>query len=248
MTEAVADTGGPGVEPPVGSGSPGASLESGTPVAQETAGGALGMAFGLLLLVGAVAALALALVPFDGRATLDSILEDEAPWGFVLDGSSRTSGGDLLLRLVPPADGLSREEGGDAGADAEQPGDPEPPLPEEVLLVRYGSPQGVLDVFSRDGDEGGGREASRRMTEWEEEPFDWHTEMERGETSWKGWRAAFVRERAFDEEGTWRESLRVNLSTPGRYLAVFLHWPTGVPASEERLREFLAAVALEEDA
>ena len=150
-----------------------------------------------------------------------------------------------MLRLVPPG---ADSPGGEDGGSAEAASSLDPPLPEEILLVRYGSPQGVLSVFSKDENGEGQRGASRQMAEWEEEPFDWHTEMERGEVSWKGWRAAFVRERAFDDEGTWRESLRVNLSTPGRYLAVFAHWPLGVPASEERLQEILAAVALEEEA
>ena len=53
------------------------------------------------------------------------------------------------------------------------------------------------------------------------------------------------RERSFQEGGSWRDSIRVNLSTEERLLVLFAQWPTDTEPSEKSLKELLKLVDLE---
>ncbi len=205
-------------------------------VERERTGPVLGVAFGLgvlMVCVLVVAGVTLLQRSFDGAGVLDEILpERPLPFGLELVEASLLPTGERILRLAA-AEEVNVAEG-------------EEPLPDEVILAVYSNAGEVTRLF--EGGDDDRREDGERMVEWQEDPsFDWHTEMGRGEIAWRGWRATFVRERAFEEGGTWSESMRVNLSQGGRYLVLFAHWPRDVTASEDRLRELLTHVALKEE-
>ena len=112
-----------------------------------------------------------------------------------------------------------------------------------MLLALYRSPKEVTRLFQRQDE--GERDISSKKSEWDEDPdFEWHAEMDRGEVTWRGWRATFVRERAFLEGGSWQDATRVNLSQGGRFLVLHVIWPPGSEGSEDVLDELLAAVAV----
>ncbi|MEM7308808.1 MAG: hypothetical protein AAF682_19150 [Planctomycetota bacterium] len=199
---------------------------------RESAAGVVGVAIGLLLLVGLAVSLAQAARAGgadDGEERLEEILPAPRPFGLELVESAILPSGDRLLRLEP------REASG--GLD-------------EVVLLLYRGPSSVVRLFrgsGRDGDDDR-REESERMQEWEEDPdFDWHVEVDRGDVTWRGWRANFVRERAFEEGGGWRDATRVNLSQGERYLVLFALWEPESAGSEGTLEELLAHVVVSED-
>lgn len=63
-----------------------------------------------------------------------------------------------------------------------------------------------------------------------------------GRLEWVEFEAPYVHERKFEPGGTFVDTLRCNLSGERDALVLFLRWPRGRPASEERAREFLAAL------
>jgi hypothetical protein len=115
---------------------------------------------------------------------------------------------------------------------------PEGTPPVEVLVVRYpeGSGELVEPLFapppvSEDGQSGiavigpdGGK-----------------VTMDSGRLRWGEFEVAFVHERELEAGGTFRDIVRANLSLPGRPLVLYARWPRGLPASQERLVELLAA-------
>lgn len=200
------------------------------PARRESTAGVLLVGAGLLVLAGLVAWLALGArgaAPFDGEELLAELLPGERPLGLTLVEGGALPSGDKLLHLSP-APG--------ARADGE-------PVPAEVVLALYASPGEVERLFAG----GGEQKPSDELVRWEKDPsFAWHAERERGEVSFGGWRARFVRERAFREGGGWSEATRVDLSTPGRPFVCFVLWPDETESSPPVLRELLAGVALPE--
>ncbi|MFT7669501.1 MAG: hypothetical protein ACI8X5_002204 [Planctomycetota bacterium] len=63
-----------------------------------------------------------------------------------------------------------------------------------------------------------------------------------GKLRWAGYAADFVRERQFIKGGTFRDSMRVNISTIGECWIAYAIWPTGHAGSEERLVDLLASL------
>lgn len=63
-----------------------------------------------------------------------------------------------------------------------------------------------------------------------------------GRLDWGEFEAPFVHERAFEPGGTFVDTLRCNLSGEREALVLFLRWPRGMPASQERALELLAAL------
>ncbi len=191
----------------------------------------LGIALGLLLLV------ALVLMPLslrgsevDGAERLSSYFAaGRPPWGFELTEAAKRPSGETVLRLARP-----EGQGPLTSAD-----------PEEIVLIEYGG-RGALARLFRRPDDDENRRSSEKKVKWEEEPdFEWHSKVEFGEVEWGRWRADYAVERHFQEGGTWRDSVRVNLGQPGRLLALFAQWPVGQEHSPRRLRELLATIRLE---
>jgi len=63
-----------------------------------------------------------------------------------------------------------------------------------------------------------------------------------GRLAWGEFEAPFVHERKFEPGGTFVDTLRCNLSGEREALVLFLRWPRGLPASQERAVELLATL------
>ncbi len=200
---------------------------------RESAGATLGIAFGLLVLLGAAVALiarGVRAAPRDPAAWTAEVFPAGLPPEIAGAGAlsaSELAGGESVLAATPsPA----------AGA------------PERLFFVRYGSQAEVARLFEPAQVEelGEGAEDGDELRRWEEKPdFAWHAEMERGDLDVGPWRVPFVRERAFQEGGSWSEAVRANLSTRERPLVLFALWPERAEADEDALRGLLAAVDLD---
>jgi hypothetical protein len=116
---------------------------------------------------------------------------------------------------------------------------PEGTPPVEVLAVRYGqgSDERIEELFEpppTDEELGGepmviGPEGGK-------------VAMDRGRLRWGDYEVAFVHERELEQGGTFRDVIRANLSLPDRPLVLYARWPRGLPASEERMVDLLAAL------
>ena len=196
----------------------------------------LGVALGLALLAGGLAWLALqarGAAAFDAEEVLAELYPAGRPLGLALVESGALLSGDRFLRLKPEA--LERADG--------------EPLPEEVVLAFYASPEEVRRAFAGSG--GAEMDAARanaeRLEAWTRDPSAAaHVEVERGEVTFGAWRAPFVRRRALLAGGGTREASCVDLSTPGRPLVLYALWPDGREASRTVLRDLLAGVTLPE--
>jgi hypothetical protein len=229
--------------------------------AERAPAGGAGRTLAVALGLGVFAALAVVL----GKAALvsDRLSVAEAlsdwlevaplPFGLEPDGALRR-GGELLVRWIdrgaPPE--APRAEPPRAGEQEPKQG-PRPPRefdwsaipigpegtpPVEVLLARYpeGSSERVERLFAPppvSAEPGGeltviGPEGGR-------------VAMDRGRLRWGAFEVAFVLERELEAGGTFRDVIRANLSLPRRPLVLYARWPRGLPASEERMVELLAA-------
>lgn len=65
--------------------------------------------------------------------------------------------------------------------------------------------------------------------------------IERGELIWGGLAPVFVHEREFEAGGTFRDVMRVNLSSATTPFVLLARWPRGFPASKKRVEELLAS-------
>ena len=218
-------------------------MEKAEPAQSASCAGIFGVALGLALLLLGLGWLALELrgaAAFDAEQALLDLMPGERPLGLALVESGALASGDRIARLVPAQ--AERMDG--------------EPVPAEVVLVFYGSPAGPRAVFA--GPEGGmepgmgamgggaGGDAAK-LEAWLEDPTQAaHVEIERGDVTFGGWRAPFVRRRALLAGGATREVSCVDLSTPGRPLVLFALWPDGAEASRTVLREVLAGVTLPE--
>lgn len=66
--------------------------------------------------------------------------------------------------------------------------------------------------------------------------------IERGELPWSGFNSDFAYVREFEPGGTFRDSMRVNLSRKDEPCVLLARWPRGVPASKPRAEELLSAL------
>ena len=201
---------------------------------REHTGGVLGVTFGLVLLLGLLAMLALRFVggAVDGPAKIAEFFgEKPVPFELELSDAVRLPTGDVLVRLERRA--------GASASSAE---------PCEVILIEYRSPAAVAPLFhvAPEESEGG---ASARKLEWDKEhAFAWHHTLKKEEIAWGAWSSSLLVERAFREGGGWQDSARVDLSREGRALVLFAQWPDETPVDESKLKELLGALALPSDA
>ncbi len=68
------------------------------------------------------------------------------------------------------------------------------------------------------------------------------SEVESGTLVWGPYAPAFAHERLFEAGRTFRDSLRVNLSTPGQYCVMVVTWPRNSPGSKAHVDEILKAL------
>lgn len=205
------------------------------PVRREHTGGVLGIGVGLLFI--AVLFVALFFLVrgggIDGEDRLAELIDGAPPFGLELADAAQLITGETVVRLE-----RTPEPDADPAAG-----------PNEAYLVEYPRLAGVKQLFPRDdtpGAAGGGAfEASGKMLAWEKDPsFEWHTILERGEVAWRRWRSDFVVERLFEKGGGWRDSVRVDLAQPGRFLVLVALWPPNVAFDREELEILLRSVTM----
>jgi hypothetical protein len=209
---------------------------------REHWGGVLGLAVGLVLLGGLVAALLRQPAQAeDPRELLGEWVElGELPAGLTLLEAATLPDGRRIVRLVDPdapaepeltAPELGPERVDWAALAAGPAGQP----PREVLLVSYprGAARSELQRLFQSGGlgprAGGGGE--RRSVVLERDRMPW------GELA-----VRYVHERVLEGKDVFRDGLRVNLSHDDTALVLFASWTRGLPASRQRVEELLAAL------
>ena len=197
----------------------------------------LGIGVGLLALIGILALLARPMgESLDGADLVAEWMPTGAPAGFRVASANRLPTREVMLVL---------ERQGDADLSG----------PEELILVRYPSNgqaeakmRGSSAPQSADSSGRGGEheDPAQELERWQRErDFNLHLTVDRGEIVWGAWRAASATERSLRDDGTWRESIRVNLSQPDRYLLLFAQWPPNESADPEALKPILARIAMQ---
>ena len=198
---------------------------------REHTGGILGTTIGLVVLAGLLLMLGKRFAggSVDGAERLVQLFGESAPpFGLELAEAARLPTGDLIVRLVPPAD---REAAN-------------PAEPVEVLFMEYRSRGAVAPLFQQTGDPSAD---SGRMATWEKKKdFAWNATLERDEIAWGKWRANYAIVRSFEKGGGWQDEARVDLSRKDRPLVLFAHWPKETPVDKAKLKELLGSIALEE--
>jgi hypothetical protein len=196
---------------------------------RESKGGVIGVALGLLALLGALAALLPRPTPdIDGAARLAELFGPNGPpLGLSLAEASAFSDGRTALRLTRAAHGAGFEE---------------------VLLVRYPrleQANAQLEGLAVTREE---RERSLRKAEaWQRDPEDsWRATLDASDVAWGHYRADVVIQRAYEAGGSWRDLARVNLATKQEPLVLCAFWPEKVAASKEALEPLLGALRLPE--
>lgn len=178
----------------------------------------LGTAAVLLGLLGLLLPLARGLFTplVDGAARQREYFGDTPPpFGLVLAEAVGLPSGETVLRFA-------RAEG-ESG-------------PSSVLFVEYPARTAVEELF-RAGYTG---DLGQRIKDWERDPkSEWSATLKRDDLEWASWSTKWLVARSFHAGGGWHEEARVDLSTKGRALVLFVHWPDGVPADEKDVRALL---------
>lgn len=236
---------------------------------RERPSAVLGIGLGLALLF--FCALALVLVrerPLDPALALaDSFELAELPFGMRLERALLLPGGETLVVLGDgrelPSSALPPDPSEPERADREPPGaGPAAMAAEELPAVDWskvveleaGTPPARLFLLrhpAASAERALGR--AFRNLEWRElselDAKGGRLAVEGGRIPWGAFAADFVRERRFLPGLAFEDSIRVNLSLPGRYWIAYAFWPRGYPASKERVEELLDALrALPADA
>jgi hypothetical protein len=63
--------------------------------------------------------------------------------------------------------------------------------------------------------------------------------VERGRLDFRGWDSDWVHMRTYERGGTFRDAMRISLSTPDDPCVSTVTWPRGVPASRAVLEELM---------
>ncbi|MFT5291416.1 MAG: hypothetical protein ACI82F_003497 [Planctomycetota bacterium] len=193
--------------------------------------------FFLLILLGLLFLLSKPPTPAPSAQDLSAeLMPTGIPAGFEIKSASALPTGETVLTLVNP----------DPGGEG----------PEELLFVRYSSNSSAeADMNGNKPTRSPGAKGekgeklpddpSMALDKWRDQPdFAMHLTVETGQVLWGGWRAARATERSLRADGTWRESVRVNLSQSNRFLILFAQWPVGKSANADQLEPILRQVAM----
>jgi len=200
------------------------SAEAADPAPRATLGGVVKVALALALLVLAVVALARPRsAPEDPRELLASwFAVGELPFGLEPVEAYTLAGGEQVVALEAP---LASEF------------EPEPP-PDAVLVVAYprsSAARAIAELFRAPGGgpQGGGPQR----------PAGGDASSERGELAWREFSVRYVRERKREDDGTFHDTVRVDLASDERPCVLFARWPEGASGSLAHTLELLAALA-----
>jgi hypothetical protein len=214
----------------------------------------IGIAAGLMSLAGIAAFLLLGTGgPTDGRAKMMQVFGvADLPFGMQIESAtSMSSSGTLVVYSVPGAsaeaatpEALSQPESTSTAEAAspppvvdwtkiEIPAESGPPRQVAFLFVPGGNGRSVLDTMIRNvyGQDRGmlGPEGGTVL-------------LERGRLEFHGWDSDWIHMRTYERGGTFRDAMRISLSTPDEPCVVTVTWPRGVPGSRAVLEEIVRPI------
>lgn len=218
---------------------------------RERSGCVIGIALGLLILGSVIAWIALPKTEArDGAQLLATWFEGKsAPIPYAIEDARKLMGGEEVVKLVDATAAPERElvvPGPEASSEREVrmqwdrvevgAGDT---LPRWLLFVRYPQERGdgnIRRLFDASLTPGRvqdvGKEGGRML-------------LELGTLHWGKLDPAYVLEREFERGGTFRDIVRVNLSSPNSPLLLHASWSRSMPFSKARLEAVLAPLARE---
>lgn len=186
-----------------------------------------------------------------GAALGELVAAGELPFGLVPREAAVLPGGLRVVRLAregyeaePPPKESERPKPQDAAPPPPRDEAPKrPPLvgstaPPEVFLVRYGSPTAAARAFMGEARGGDGGRRGPMPPSFGGGPVL----MDNGDLPWGDLLVGFRHERRL-LPGQTRDELRVNLSTPGRFVVLSARWPADHAADKEKVVELLGALA-----
>lgn len=129
---------------------------------------------------------------------------------------------------------------------AESEPDPEPELPERVVLQRFG---GALPATRQFAPTRANlpRDLTDDLEKWESAPYRFEAVTRRGTVQFGGMETDFIAQRTFEDDGTFFDSIRVNLTVGQKGGVLAAAWPTGYEgATVEALVPLLERIQLPE--
>jgi hypothetical protein len=214
------------------------------PPMRLTAGGLIGFALGLMVLAGAAAFLLLGRGgPLDGRAEMTRVFGSaDLPFGLQITSASVMPSGEKLVAYAspnasppPPPVEKPKSEPGVPGPRKDWsavaiPDTSEPPDQATFLIVDKSKGRSVIDALVRGvqtpDTKGLGPEGGTVL-------------MKRGRSEFRGWESDWIHLRTFEAGGTFRDAMRISISTPDQPVVLTATWPRGNPATQAMLDELL---------
>jgi hypothetical protein len=255
---------------PIVDASKGSALIPGEGAAVDGKGRGVGVVLGVVLGLALIAACIVFVMRqpaggIDGEARLASAFELGAlPYGLEIVNSAQLFQGEESVVLAnpraepeppkiepPPAKSESSEQSESSDKEASTPPAPEvqkprfdwstlplgePRPPRQVSLLWYPPAAGEAAIRQQFGE-------SWRMSVRDLGDEGGLTEVESGTLVWGPYAPSFAHDREFEAGHTFRDSLRVNLSTPGQYCVMIVTWPRNSPGSKTHVDEILKALA-----
>jgi hypothetical protein len=228
-----------------------AAIEGGaTPRANARPLAVISIAFGLALLVAAIAALVRPSVrEIDAEAELGRLFEPVTwPLALVVDHASQLPAGEHVVVLVDP--GAPPEAQAPAAEEAKpaEPGatpehydaskvvvGPPGPAPRRVVLLSDPARPG-LELPRGSATRPSASDVKHLGAAGGIVP------IELGRMHWREYDADFVHERDYERGGTFKDSLRVNLSANGRSCLLLAEWTRGTAGSRAQIETLIAAL------
>jgi len=218
-----------------------ASAELGAKPRGLSAGALIAIAAGLMVLSVLVAVLVvLRGGPIDGAGQLDAHFGAHTlPFDLVLKSAREMPGGERMVvfdstKIVAEAPVRAVGKAPVDWAKLAVPNAGTAPLRVAFLFLTADAPQAHFDAFFTN-------EKWQRVEELG--PEGGLVPMDKNAISWRGHAADFVHERAFEEGGTFRDVMRVNLSVEKKPCVMWASWPRGAQASRAMFEEILAALS-----
>jgi len=203
------------------------------------------VALGLMVLAGAAAFLLLGTGgPIDGAAKMNAVFgAAQLPFGLeIASGTRMSSGGELVVYEVPgaapepaPPDPPPKVEGREAPrpdwALVPVPETGGPPRQASFLFVAGERGRSVLGDMIRDV-------RGRDRTELGAEGG--MVLVDRGRLDFRGWDSDWIHLRTYEPGGTFRDAMRISLSTPEDPCVLTATWPRGSPATLAQLEALVS--------
>jgi hypothetical protein len=209
------------------------------------------IALGLMALAGLAAFLLLGVGgPIDGRARMQAAFgAADLPFGLqIASATEMSSGGSLVVYEVPGAPVETAPEPpkpSEPGTEQPRtdwskvaiPAESGPPRQASFLFVPGDRGRKVLEDMIRDV-RGGDRMHFG--------PEGGTVLLERGRVDFRGWDSDWIHLRTYEPGGTFRDAMRISMSTPEEPCVLTATWPRGVPASlpvlEQAIKPLVAPV------